>query len=374
MPKKIAIDARIWRSSTGGIGRYARNLVTELSKIDQENEYTVIITPEDEKEFSLQAKNFKKLVVDIAHYSYSEQLKLPKILKEENFDLIHFTQFNHPLLYRGKFVVTVHDLIMHLYPSGKQTKSLLHKVAYRRVMSDTRRANAVIVPSEATKNDLISMLGFPSSKIVVTPEGSESRFHQASQHDIEQVRAKYKLPKQYLLFVSRWEHYKGLPILVQAFERLSAQFPELGLVICGRPVAQSPQVSQLVSDAQRKNPLVVTPGFVSDEDLAPLYSGASVYVHPSWYEGFGIMILEAFAAGAPVVTSNVSSLPEVVGDAGLLVDPRNLEDLTLKISSILKDPSLAESLKQKGLQRVKDFSWAKMAEQTLSVYRSIIDS
>ncbi len=371
-PKRIGIDARIWRSSTGGIGRYARNLVNELARLDRENQYTVIITPEDKKEYSLEAPNFQPLVVDIAHYSYAEQIQLPRLLGAHHFDLVHFTQFNHPLMYRGKFVVTVHDLIMHLYPSGKQTKSLLHKLAYQWVMNDTRRANAVIVPSVASKNDLVSMLGFPAAKIIVTPEGSESGFGQASAAEINHVRAKYNLPARYLLYVSRWEHYKGLPILLKAFERLSRNHPELGLVICGRPVVQSPQVTAQVHEAQARNPLVITPGFVSDEDLAPLYSGASAYVHPSWYEGFGIMILEAFAAGAPVVTSNTSSLPEVVGNAGLMVDPRNIDELTAAISTMLNDPAQANDFRKKGFDRVKQYSWEKMAEQTLGVYRHIL--
>jgi glycosyltransferase involved in cell wall biosynthesis len=207
---------------------------------------------------------------------------------------------------------------------------------------------------------------------LVTPEGSEAKFAPQSKATIEAVRQKFGLPKQFVLFVSRWEKYKGLPALLEAYDRLHQEFPDLGLVLCGRPDAQQPEVADLVNRAKAANPLVVTPGFVTDEELAALYSAATAYVHPSWYEGFGIMILEAFAAGAPVVTSNISSLPEVVGDAGLLIDPKNIDDLTTAIKRVVADTKLAETLRQKGFERVKQFSWKKMAEQTLQTYRQAL--
>ncbi len=366
---RIGIDLRFWRSETGGVGRYSRNLLTELLKIDHENEYTAIITPKDDPEFNLTAPNLKKLVVPIVHYSITEQIKLPPILYKQKFDLVHFAMFNHPIFYRKKFVVTVHDMIMHFYASGKQKDSLIRTLAYKWDVNDCKRARKVIVPSEATKMDLIKSLGFPEKKIVVTPEGSESSFRVHTEAEKDAIRKKLNLPEKYLLFVSRWEEYKGLPALISAHRKLSKRFPELGLVICGKPDKQNPSVSQLVEFAKHDNPKVITPGFVSDEDLQAIYSAATVYVHPSWYEGFGIMILEAFASGVPVVTSNTSSLPEVVGDAGLLVDPRNVEEIIEKINSILANPTLAKTLVEKGLARVKEYSWKKMAEQTLEVYR-----
>ena len=334
---RIGLDLRFWRSGTGGLGRYSRNLLKELLKIDKDNHYTAIITPEDELEFDLHAPNLTKLVVPIPHYSLAEQTKLPKILKAQNFDLVHFTNFNHPILYRRPFVVTVHDLIMHLYPTGKQKKSLIRRAAYRLTMRDCRRAKGVIVPSQSTRDDLVKLLKFSPNKIVITPEGSEELFRIHTDREKIAVKERLKLPKKYLLFVSRWEEYKGLPVLLAAHEQLAQKYPELGLVICGRPDKQNPQITQLVQQKQTANPNIVTPGFVSDEDLAAIYSAATIYIHPSWYEGFGIMILEAFASGVPVVTSNTSSLPEVVGDAGLLVDPKNTDELVNAIDRILSD-------------------------------------
>jgi len=372
--KRIGLDLRLWRSETGGIGRYSRNLLEELLKIDQENQYTAIITSADENEFNLKAPNLRKLVVDISHYSPQEQSQLLKFLRKEKFDLVHFAQFNHPILYRQPFVVTIHDIIMHLYPGPLQKKNKIRRLGYLATFNDCKRANRIIVPSQSTKNDLANQLHFPPEKIAVIAEGSESDFRLHSQAEKDRVIQKYSLPKRYLLFVSRWSEHKGLPALIESFNILSAKYPDLGLVITGKPDCQSPEVADLVRAAQSQNKNIITPGFVSDEDLAPLYSAATVYVHPGWYEGFGLMILEAFASGVPVVTSNVSSLPEVAGDAALLIDPRNSQEIADNIAKIIDDPKLVEDLVKKGQEQVKKYSWAKMAGQTLDIYQQVLAS
>lgn len=369
---KIGLDLRFWRQGTGGLGRYSRNLLQELLKIDQINTYVAILTPADKAEFDLQAPNLQELIVEVPHYSLAEQRQLAKILTSQKFDLVHFTHFNHPIRYRGAFVVTLHDLIMHLYPSPAQQKSLIKNLAYRAVIRDCRRAAKIIVPSEATKQDLVKILRFPVEKIVITPEGSEGIFRPHNSEEIKAIKAKFKLPEQFLLFVSRWTHYKGLPTLLEAYQQLQKTHSQLGLVICGSPEKNSEVVEAQVRQLAAANPLVITPGFVSDVDLAALYSAATVYVHPSLYEGFGIMILEAMAAGVPVVTSNVSSLPEVVGEAGLLIDPKSPPEIASAIERILSDSTLAKELIRKGYERVKQYSWKRMAEQTLTVYKEIL--
>lgn len=371
---RVGLDLRSWRSETGGIGRYSRNLLIELLKIDQKNEYTAIISDKDEPEFHLTAPNLKKIVVPIRVYSPAEQTQLPKVLNQGNFDLVHFSSFNHPLLYRRPFVVTVHDMIMHLFPKEVYTKSFLYELAYKWDFNDCKRAQKIIVPSEATKKDLMDNLSFDPAKIVVTAEGSEERFRVHTDAEKKAVRQKLKLPEKYLIFVSRWERYKGLPALLAAYELAHKKYPNLGLVILGKPDVTHPEVEAAVRQAQKTNPKIITPGFVSDEDLTVLYSAATVYVHPSWYEGFGIMILEAFASGTPVVTSDASSLPEVVGDAGLLANPHDPKDIAAQIERILSSETLAKDLVAKGLERAKLYSWSKMAEQTLAVYNEVLES
>lgn len=370
---KIGLDLRFWRKTTGGLSRYDQNLLKELLKIDQENKYTAIITPPDQEEFDLHSQNLKTLVVPIPHYSLNEQTKFLKILKKQNFDLVHFANFNHPIFYKRPFIVTIHDLIMHLYPSGAQKRSRIRQFIYKKVMKDCRRAVKIIVPSQSTRQDLVKMLRFPENKIVVTTEGSEQGFRLHSDREIINVKERLNLPDCYLLYVSRWTAYKGLVNLLEAYRMIrEKKFPDLGLVICGKPDHSSPEVEQLVRQSQRNNPKIITPGFVNDEELAAIYSAADVYVHPSFYEGFGIMILEAFASGVPVVTSNVSSLPEVSGTAAMLVSPHSPYQIANACLSILSDKNKAQEMVQKGLERVKKYSWAKMAEQTLEVYKETL--
>jgi glycosyltransferase involved in cell wall biosynthesis len=369
---RIGLDLRFWRQETAGLGRYSRNLLAELLRLETAHKFVAIITPKDVPEFDLQAANLERMVVDVPHYSLAEQTQFPKLLKGASLDLVHFAHFNHPLVYRGPFVVTIHDLIMHRFPEQFRGKTPLHRMAYRKVVADCARARRVIVPSESTARDVVELIGYPREKIAVTLEGSEEKFHPATPERVAEVRTNLGLPDQFLLFVSRWEPYKGLPVLLGAHQALVSEFPELGLVITGKPDRQNPEIVEMVRAAQRENPRILTPGFVSDDDLPALYSAASVYVHPSWYEGFGIMILEAFAAGVPVVTSNVSSLPEVVGDAGLLADPRNADEVAARIREILSNPARAQELRKRGLERVAQFSWAKMAKETLAVYDEVL--
>jgi len=371
--KNIGLDLRYWRAGVGGIGRYSQNLLTELLKLESDNQYTAIITDKDEAEFTLKAANLTKLIVPVDYYSYKEQYNLFRIFNRHRFDLMHFSHFSHPILYRRPFVVTVHDLIQWTIPTGGQGKSPIRRWAYSLAIKDCRRAKRIIVPSQSTKKDLIEIFKFPPQKIVVIPEGAQAEFRVHSQREIVNVKERLKLPERYLLFVSRWSRYKGLDLLLKVYEELSSEYRDLGLVICGRAAENEPAIASLITQAQAENPKIVTPGFVSDEELSAIYSAASIYVHPSQYEGFGIMILEAFATGTPVITTNVSSLPEVVGDAGLLVAPNNSGQLKEAIKKVLDDRQFAEQLITKGLERVKKYSWTKMAKDTLAVYQEVLD-
>ena len=364
---RIAIDARVWRIETGGIARYTQALVRALLAIDTVNEYTIIVNKEDAKHLHISAPNLKVLKVNIPQFSVAEQREFLHILNQEKFDLVHFTNFNHPIQYRGKFIVTIHDLIMYRFPTGAQTKSLIRKLAYRLIVRHTRRALKVIVPSTATAEDCVAILGLRESQMVMIPHGGPSHTT-IPESEVAGVLHKFGISENYILFVSRWERYKGLDTLLKSFAILRQSFPELTLVVCGRPVATSPDVAGLVTIAQEAGLNVVTPGFVTDAELSALYQGARVYVHPSRYEGFGLMILEAFAAGTPVVTSNVSCLPEVAGNAALLVNPTDPVELAEGISSILGNPKLAAKLSSDGSLRAASYTWQKTATSTLNTY------
>jgi glycosyltransferase involved in cell wall biosynthesis len=368
---RIAIDARFYRSSTGGIGRYARGLVKELSKIDDENEYTVIISRDDLPEFDIKKDNFKPLVVDFIHYTIAEQTKFLKLLNDHRFDLVHFTNFNHPILYNGKFVITVHDLTLMLFPYGRQ-KSSIKQFAFRAVMKNAiNHAEKIISISKATENDLVKYLSADTKKIDVIYEGIDSSYAQNLKIKTQslELRKKYNLQNPYILFVSQWRPHKGLPDLVKAFEILKEKYNvEQDLVIVGKPNKEFPDVIDAINNSKfAKN--IVKPGFIDEADLPLIYQNADLFVFPSHYEGFGLPPLEAMASGIPVVASNISCMPEILGDAAEYFDPNNSADIAEKIYGVLSMKDKQKSMINKGFDQIKKYSWHKMAEETLRVYQ-----
>jgi len=376
---KIAIDARFFRKSTGGIGRYTRALIRELAKIDHKNQYLVYLTPEDEEEYDeetknlgLKTKNFKKKIIPIVHYSVSEQTKFLKILQKDQLDLVHFTNFNHPLFYKGKFVVTIHDLTLMLYPPAKAKHSQLKKFGLKLTMNNAvKKAEKVIAVSKATKKDIINVLKADKEKIDVIYEGIDEQYQQSSVIS-HQSSVKYGIKKPYLLFISQWRPHKGIIQLVEAFEILKKQYRILHkLVIVGKPNSDFPEIPEAIQHSFRAKD-IITPGFIAEEDLPGLYREASAFVFPSHYEGFGLPPLEAMASGVPVVASKVSCMPEILGKAAVYFDPYNPKDMAEQINKVLENAPLRRVMLKKGFHQIKKYSWAKMASDTLQVYKDVL--
>jgi len=372
---KIAIDARMYHSSHAGIGRYTRALVRELASLDKTNDYTIILTKKDTEEYDIKNKNFKTIIVDFIHFTFAEQTKLYKILNKENFDLVHFTNFNHPIFFKGKFVVTMHDLTLMLFPSGRQ-KSFIKQLVFKKVLKNAvNKAKKIIAISKATKNDLVKYLDADRTKIDVIYEGVDPEYlpNEKLKSKNSKLLNNYKITKPYILFVSQWRPHKGLPDLIRAFEILKRdnKYKDLKLVITGKPDKGFPDLPRSIdSSLIRKD--IITTGFVPDEDLPIIYNHASVFVFPSHYEGFGLTPLEAMACGAPVVSSNLSCMPEILGDAALYFNPNNHKEMAEKINQILSSNEKREALVAAGFLRVKKYSWEKMAKETLKIYEQII--
>lgn len=349
---KIAIDARMYNES--GIGRYIRNLICNLQIIDKKNEYFILHLQNDLK----YQDNFKKINANFKWYGLTEQVKLPGLLKSLKPDLVHFPHFNAPVFYRGKFVVTIHDLIHQHFSMQRSTTRgpLIYKLkqlGYRRVFKNAiNKSQKILVPSNFVKKQLTENYQISKEKIIVTPEAVDDKF--------SRIKTSKKIDFPYIFYVGNAHPHKNIEGLIRAFRELRG----LKLVLAGSDHYFWQRIKKEFSGED-----IIYAGHISDGELVNYYKNAKCFVMPSFEEGFGIPILEAMSLSCPVVSSNAGSLPEVGGDAALYFDPAKTDDITKKISDTLDNEKLRQDLIKKGLQRVKQFSWKKLAQQTLEVYQ-----
>ncbi len=368
---RIGIDCRMARTGEG-IARYVEELVKHLAMLDTENEYFLICS----KQFPISnfqfPNNFKFQITKSGYYSFAEQTRLIWELKKLKLDLAHFPNFNVPVFYPGRFVITIHDLIHHQFP-GKKKSRWFHRLAYRAVIkSAVKRADRIIAVSEATKNDILKTFNIHKSKIGIIYEGVDSKFFQKVQDaEIRQVKQKYSITKPYLLFVGVWRQYKNLPRLARAFDILKERHRhDIELVLAGKIDPFHPEIKEEVFSI-RNNKDIKALGYVPDEDLAALYHGAGLFVLPSLTEGFGLIGVEAQAAGVPVAASNIPVLREVLGEGAIYFAPQSPEDIAKKASYILTDHNYSSNLIEKALLNARNYDWSKTARQTLELYSSV---
>ncbi|PIS32359.1 hypothetical protein COT40_00450 [Candidatus Peregrinibacteria bacterium CG08_land_8_20_14_0_20_41_10] len=368
-PMILGIDCRLF-STSFGIGRYTFELVRNLIKLDQVNTYYLFGYQADFKNFKTPV-NFHKVITEIPIYSFKEQLSFWRVLRRYPLDLMHFTHFSSPLLYRRPCIATIHDITHTVYP-GRKKSHFFHRFSYTLVISSLlKRAKQLIAVSQFTKNDLIRHFQVPSLKIRVIYEGVADEFKPIRQKTLLAKTLKtFKLKPGFLLYTGAHRYHKNLTNLILAFEKLTKTKDfSADLVITGKPDPLYPEPEQLAKTL-RLQKRVRFLGAVSEKDLINLYNLASLYVFPSLYEGFGLPLLEAMACGTPVVCSNASSLPEVAGrDAALLFDPTNPQEIAQKILVLYQDPALQKKLIRSGFKRLKQFSWEKMARETLGIYK-----
>ncbi len=370
--KKIAIDARMYSES--GIGRYIRNLLEYLQKNDQENKYYILLQ-KNHYDNLLFAKNFHKILAISKWYSIHEQFEIPKILNSLRVDLVHFPHFNVPIFFQGKYVVTIHDLIHQHFQMKRSTtlNPLIYTIkimGYKKVFqSALSKSLQIITPSKYVKNLLISEWQVKAEKINVTYEGVDSslqRITKNSQLESKKILEKFDIKNDYIFYIGNAHPHKNVEGLVKAFFNLKKANPNLQLVLSG---ADHYFWQRIKTDYSSQG--IIFTGYVTDEELAVLYSAAQLFVMPSFEEGFGIPLLEAFAHGTPVVSSFAGALPEIGGDAALYFDPNNVNDMIAKIQKILTSQSLRNDLITKGRERLKKFSWDLMGNQTLTIYNKL---
>lgn len=371
---KIGIDVRLWGVKHAGIGRYTEELVKNLQEVDRRNEYILFCRRSDINEIPSR-EGWRKVIADIPHYTLREQVFLPGIFKKEKLDLLHVPHFNVPFLYDGKFIATIHDVLWHeVRGVGVTTLPaplyLIKHLGYRMVINSAiRRAAKIITPTNTIKKNLIERFVIPPEKIAVTYEGIPVRFH-ISIYESKKILEKYKIKKSYLLYVGSLYPHKNVESVVRALKLIKDK--EINLVIVSSRNVFAERFIGFVKK-ERVEELIKLLGYVPDEKLAVLYKNAEVFIYPTLSEGFGLPGLEAMAAGTPVVCSDIPVLHEVYGDAALYFDPKDTNDIANKIRQILKDNMTRSVLVKAGEKRVKQFSWQKMAEETLRVYNSILN-
>ncbi|TSC66598.1 MAG: Glycosyl transferase, group 1 [Candidatus Berkelbacteria bacterium Gr01-1014_85] len=359
----IVIDARFYRQSTAGLGRYSRELIDELAKLDQLNRYTILLTPADRLEYQLTAKNFEPLVIDIPHYSLAEQLKLPAIIRKLRPDLVHYLNFNHPIFSPRPFMVTIHDLIMLHQPT--QTSPLRRLAFLANLQHAAWASRLVITPTKFVAKDVAQSLHLNPDKIKPIYEGA---FTPQLSNSAESKGPK---TKPYLLAVAQWRPHKGLIELIEAWSAVADEL-DLDLVLPGKPSANFPELAKQIKNLAQNQPRLRLPGFVSDEQLSQLYSEALAFVFPSHAEGFGLPPLEAMAHHTPVLANRASTMPELLGEAALYFDTNQPTSIQQAVRQIATDTQLRHELVKRGDQQLAKYSWAKMAAETLKLYQEII--
>jgi glycosyltransferase involved in cell wall biosynthesis len=366
---RIGIDAR--KLHDFGIGTYIRNLLRELATIDQTTEYVLFCKPEDNGIAASLGPNFRAAAERAGHYSISEQISIPVAVKREHLDLFHAPHYVLPVLTPTRSVVTIHDCIHLMFPEYLRHR-LGHAYAHAALWTAAHKSDRIFTVSEQSKRDILKFFNVPPEKIVVTPNAIDERFSVIpSEEHVIQTRERYQLSHTYLLYVGNIKPHKNLERLVEAFHMVREQGrPELELLIIGDEISNLQSLRRAVHKHQLHR-YVRFLGFVPDKTLAVLYRLASVFVFPSLYEGFGLPPLEAMASGTPVVTSNVSSLPEVVGDAAILVDPYRAEAIADGILQVLRSTHLRDELRERGLARVKAYSWHRSAQRVREVYGEV---
>ena len=383
---KIGIDARFVGPQGTGLGKYTEKLIENLSKIDSSNLYVIFLRKANWDYLKL-PNNFKKVMVDIPWYSVREQLVLPQIFKREKLDLLHIPHFNVPIFYRGKVVVTIHDLIHNQFSQEAATtrNPLIFKIkrlAYKFIINQAvKRAVKIITPSNFTKQQILDKFRVDPTKITVTYEAAEEEYLRISNitfakqnfarlYQISNILKKYKIKTPFIIYVGNAYPHKNLGKFLDAFKILTQNY-ELRtmslIIVCSRDVFWE-RLKKQIADLKLENRVIMT-GYIPAEELSAVFKLAKAYVFPSLSEGFGIPGLNAMAAGLPVICSNIPPLKEIYGDAALYFNPNDTFDIAQKVSKVLSDSKTRSFLVARGKEQVKKYSWQKMAKETLNIYK-----
>jgi len=374
---RVAIDIR--RINEFGVGTYTRNAIRTLARLDNFNEYFLLGIPGRLGDIEPLPKNFITVPTHPNEFSLNSYLELNRILKQHRCDLLHVPHlFWKPQSVPCPYVVTVHDLLDHLYRvnSASWAKRQLHFEFTKRVL---HRAARIFAVSNFSKQDTERLFAVPGDRIEVIYNALDDRFRQghATDADRKLIAERYQVSYPFLLYAGRISPHKNVIRIIEAFSALKAelqkegQFSDLKLIIIGDELSKHPDLRRAVIKSRVQNDVRFL-GFVPIGVLRIFYDLAKIFVFPSLYEGFGLPPLEAMAHGTPVVTSNTSSIPEVVGNAAVMVNPENVFEIMHALHRVLLDQPVREKLKARGVLQAQKFSWDDSVRRMLDVYHEVV--
>lgn len=369
---KISMDARGVNLFNGtGIGTYTENLLKELLNIDNKNEYSLFWAGQNYE--SYKKDNTKIILTSKRHSAFYENHYFPKYTKNNNIDIHHIPQ-NGMGLYDGYFsksIVTIHDLIPYILPETTGRGYLERFIKNMPHILD--KAKGILTVSEYSKRDILKFFNhLPEDKIFVTPLAANSNFKPLDKNYCKSIiKNKYNFSSPYILYIGGFSSRKNAKDLITAFNNIFRDLNEPHTLLLGGSIKdEGLKLVEYTKTLSFKNNIVFT-GFIEDDLLPTLYNGAELFAYPSLYEGFGLPPLEAMSCMTPVITTNVTSIPEVTKDSCILIDPNNINDLENMLLTLLNNKTLREELAKKGYERSKNFSWRKTAEKTLEVYNKV---
>jgi glycosyltransferase involved in cell wall biosynthesis len=372
---RIAIDIR--RLKDFGVGTYVRNLVQTLARKDTVNQYTLIAPAGNGEELGELPPNFEFVTYPYGDSSNRNHLHLQFLLRERQVGLLHVPHLHVPLLLPCRYVLTVHDLADFLFPAESGFRRSVSHYLARRALDGAENIMAV---SRATRLDLAEFFHIPLRRIEVVHNAIDERFMRSCRHEEKKlVLARYDVSYPFALYTGNVKRQKNLARMIEAFAVLKGELREhpvysaLKLIVIGDEMSKHPDLRRTVIKTRIQQDVRFL-GFVPIDVLRVFYSSAEVFVFPSLYEGFGLPPLEAMAQGTPVVASNVSSLPEVVGEAALMVNPENIFDIARGIRRVLLDPDTRKLLRERGMQQVTKFSWDRSVGRVLEIYQQAMSS
>lgn len=365
---RIAINARALKPQKTGIGNYISHLITEIAKLDRQNQYVVFYDAADTGEYMTLVKqdNFEEVLCP--QVEFWEQICLPTELEKRRIDLYHSTAFVIPLIKPCPMIVTFHDLTYKLFPDN--LGRALSEYYERWAEVSAWNADCIISDSDNTARDLMKFYHIPREKIETVLLAVSPQYRPLPAVNYEWIRRRYRLRNKYVLFVGTIEPRKNLERMLEAFRKVKQDNRiEHQLVLVGKE-RPNHDISKIIKKLGIEEEVRITE-YVPDTALPLLYNAADVFVYVSLYEGFGLPPLEAMSCGTPVITSNTSSLPEVVGDAAITVNPYDVDEIANAMYTVLTDDALKHNLIARGIARSQLFSWEKVARETLSIYEKV---